>query len=50
MSRPASGGPRIWKTGTGTPRAAFEVEAVVVRFIGGRGENATEGEQGEIPF
>jgi single-strand DNA-binding protein len=38
---PATGGPRIWKSQDGSPRASFEVSAATVRFLSSRGE--TEG-------
>jgi single-strand DNA-binding protein len=57
---PATGGPRIWTGNDGIARASYEITAVNVRFLGGRGEVATdvpsgpgeppeEGEE-EIPF
>ena len=33
-----TGGPRIWTGNDGQPRASFEVTALTVRFLGGRGE------------
>jgi len=33
-----SGGPRVWTANDGQPRASFEVTAITVRFLGGRGE------------
>jgi single-strand DNA-binding protein len=33
-----NGGPRIWTGNDGQPRASFEVTALTVRFLGGRGE------------
>jgi single-strand DNA-binding protein len=33
-----SGGPRVWTGNDGQPRASFEVTAITVRFLGGRGE------------
>ena len=57
---PATGGPRIWTGNDGQPRASYEINALSVRFLGGRGEAAeppaTEGEpppdlnEGELPF
>jgi len=35
---PQTGGPRIWTGNDGQPRASFEVTALDVRFLGGRGE------------
>ncbi|NLF01651.1 MAG: single-stranded DNA-binding protein [Anaerolineales bacterium] len=35
---PQTGGPRVWTSNDGTPRASFEVTARNVKFIGGRGE------------
>jgi single-strand DNA-binding protein len=33
-----TGGPRVWTGNDGQPRASFEVTALTVRFLGGRGE------------
>jgi len=33
-----TGGPRIWTGNDGVPRASYEVMALDVRFLGGRGE------------
>jgi single-strand DNA-binding protein len=33
-----NGGPRIWTGNDGQPRASFEVTALTVKFLGGRGE------------
>jgi single-strand DNA-binding protein len=33
-----TGGPRVWTGNDGQPRASFEVTAINVRFLGGRGE------------
>lgn len=33
-----SGGPRIWTDQNGNPRASYEMTALEVRFLGGRGE------------
>jgi single-strand DNA-binding protein len=41
---PATGGPRIWNSQDGSPRASFEVNAQTVRFLSSRGE--TEGGAG----
>jgi single-strand DNA-binding protein len=38
---PATGGPRIWTSQDGSPRASFEVSAQTVRFLSSR--NETEG-------
>jgi single-strand DNA-binding protein len=35
-----TGGPRVWTGNDGQPRASFEVTALTVRFLGGRGEGA----------
>ena len=57
---PATGAPRVWTGNDGVPRASFEVTALTVKFLGGRGaapspempsefeEPPEEGE--EIPF
>jgi single-strand DNA-binding protein len=57
---PATGGPRMWTGNDGVARASYEVTALTVKFLGGRGEAAPsevagapeeppeEGE--EIPF
>jgi single-strand DNA-binding protein len=37
---PATGGPRIWTGNDGVARASFEMTALTVRFLGGRGEAA----------
>jgi len=37
---PETGGPRIWTTQDGQPRASLELTAREVRFIGGRGDAA----------
>jgi len=58
---PATGGPRIWTGNDGVARAQYEVTALTVKFLGGRGEappaaapGAPEeppaGEGEEIPF
>jgi len=44
---PATGGPRIWNSQDGSPRASFEVNAQTVRFLSSRGE--TEGGAGGAP-
>ncbi len=35
-----TGGPRVWTGNDGQPRASFEVTALTVRFLGGRGEGS----------
>jgi single-strand DNA-binding protein len=35
---PATGGPRIWTGNDGVARASYEVRALTVKFLGGRGE------------
>jgi single-strand DNA-binding protein len=35
---PATGGPRIWKSKDGSPRASFEINAGTVRFLSSRTE------------
>jgi len=48
-----TGGPRVWTGNDGISRASYEVTAVVVRFLGGRGVAVEEGvpmEEEEIPF
>jgi single-strand DNA-binding protein len=35
---PATGGPRIWTSQDGSPRASFEVSAQTVRFLSSRNE------------
>ena len=35
-----NGGPRVWTGNDGQPRASFEVTALTVKFLGGRGEGA----------
>jgi single-strand DNA-binding protein len=62
---PATGGPRVFTKGDGTPGSSFEVSAQTVRFLSSRGETsepgmgsapATEesmspaGDEGDIPF
>ena len=57
---PATGGPRVWTGNDGAPRASFEISALTVKFLGGRGDVPTsEGpgapaepppEEEEIPF
>jgi single-strand DNA-binding protein len=33
-----TGGPRVWTRGDGTPGSSYEVRALTVKFLGGRGE------------
>jgi single-strand DNA-binding protein len=57
---PASGGPRVWTAQDGTPKASFEVNANMVRFLSSRddGEGGMGGDTGfvgapsedDIPF
>jgi len=35
---PETGGPRVWTRSDGTPGASYEVTALTVKFLGGRGE------------
>ena len=35
---PATGGPRMWTGNDGVARASYEVRALTVQFLGGRGE------------
>ena len=35
---PATGGPRMWTGNDGVARASYEVTALTVKFLGGRGE------------
>jgi len=55
-----TGGPKVWTGNDGVPRSSYELSAIDVRFLGGRGEReeslppetpaeAGEGED-EIPF
>jgi single-strand DNA-binding protein len=37
-----TGGPRIWTGNDGQARASYEVTALTVRFLGGRGEGAAD--------
>jgi single-strand DNA-binding protein len=57
----ATGGPRVWTGNDGTARASYEVTALTVKFLGGRGEAPPEevpdipeeppgGPEEEIPF
>ncbi len=51
---PQTGSPRIWTGNDGIARASYEVTALAVKFLGGRGvEAAEEGvapEEEEVPF
>ncbi|NLE43903.1 MAG: single-stranded DNA-binding protein [Chloroflexi bacterium] len=58
---PATGGPRVWTGNDGLPRAQYEITALTVKFLGGRGEGAPSDAPGgfeeppaedtdEIPF
>ena len=57
---PASGGPRIWKDErTGEPRSSFEISAITVQFLSGRGDEdggpgsdvySGQSEEEDIPF
>jgi single-strand DNA-binding protein len=42
---PATGGPRVWTGNDGVARASYELNALTVKFLGGRGEAAP----GEFP-
>ena len=37
-----TGAPRVWTGNDGQPRASFEVTALTVRFLGGRGEGEVD--------
>ena len=37
---PETGGPRVYTRNDGTPGASYEVTALTVRFLGGRGDDA----------
>ena len=39
---PDTGGPRIWKRQDGSPGASFEITALNVRFLGGRGGGGSD--------
>lgn len=41
-----SGGPRIWTDQNGNSRASYEMTALEVRFLGGRGEGSFENSGG----
>jgi single-strand DNA-binding protein len=45
---PATGGPRIWTSQDGAPRASFEVSAGTVRFLSSRAESESSG-AGNVP-
>ena len=38
-----TGGPRVYTRSDGTPGASYEVTAITVKFLGGRGEASTFG-------
>jgi single-strand DNA-binding protein len=45
-----TGGPRIWTGNDGQPRASYEVTALTVKFLGGRGDGGdTSGSYQEAP-
>lgn len=54
----ATGGPRIWNTESGDPKASFEVTASTVRFLSSRGEHTEDSQsitdsamaEDEFPF
>jgi single-strand DNA-binding protein len=37
-----TGGPRVWTGNDGQPRASFELTALTVKFLGGRGEGGVD--------
>ncbi len=39
---PETGGPRVWTGRDGEPRASYELTALVVKFLGGRGGETVE--------
>ncbi len=43
---PATGGPRIWTGQDGQPRASFEISAVTVQFLSGKGDDEAYPEGG----
>ena len=45
----SNGNPRVWEGTDGVSHASFEVTAQVVRFLSGKGEQATERDD-EVPF
>lgn len=47
-----NGGPRVWTSNDGTPRASFEVTADIVKFLQGMASEPNDGfgEEDEIPF
>lgn len=58
---PETGGPRVWTGKDGDARASFEITAINIRFLGGRGDAAggttkttaaapPEPEEEDIPF
>jgi single-strand DNA-binding protein len=46
---PATGGPRVFTKGDGTPGSSFEVSAQTVRFLSSRGEGGEPGMGGGAP-
>lgn len=44
-----TGGPRVWTGNDGQARASFEVTALTVRFLGGRGEGGDTSLSGQEP-
>jgi single-strand DNA-binding protein len=48
LSPDENGNPRVWTRQDGTPAASYEVNAVTVRFLGGRAEGAGSA-SGEAP-
>ncbi len=45
-SDPATGGPRIWTDQAGQARASFEISAVTVQFLSGKGDDEAYPEGG----
>ena len=43
-----NGGPRVWTGNDGVARASYEVTALTVKFIGGRGEGPAAGGPGAL--
>ena len=41
--------PRVWTGNDGTPRASFEITALTVKFLGGRGDSSPGAPVGEPP-
>lgn len=46
---PDTGGPRVWTGNDGVARASFEVRALTVKFLGGRGEREEQPLPPEMP-